>query len=91
MDTAHEFEEMFAKYQKLAAEDEDAARAFMQAEFPKLSEESQNRLTLEMLTIAMEDSVANRDALITIAEKGAAAIDALDTLEKEIQEEGSVS
>lgn len=65
----------------LDAGKEDEAREYLLREFPQLPQDAQDKLLAEMVHIAMEDEVAEDDAITAMQETGLAAIEELDQIE----------
>ena len=77
--------ELFYQHYRLLldAGKQDEARSYMLREFSELSESARGRLLMEMMTIAMEDEVRQRDAITEMQELGLAALKAIDKIEAE--------
>ena len=67
----------------LDAGKEDEAREYLMREFPKLPQDAQAKLMAEMIKIAMEDEVADEEAVTALQETGFAALEELDQIERE--------
>ena len=67
----------------LDAGKEDEAREYLLHEFPKLPQDAQAKLMTEMIKIAMEDEVADEEAVTALQETGFAALEELDQIEGE--------
>jgi len=87
MDTPTELQRVMTRYTELLEKGSEAeARAFVLEEFPKLPQDVREQVLGEMLTMAIEDKVEEREATKALHEEGIAAFKALDEMEKKAKE-----
>lgn len=64
---------------------QDEARTLLQASFTRLPEDVQGELLANMYVNALQERVAQEDALAEVITKGVETLDALDALKKKIE------
>ena len=86
MDTNTQLQNILNRYNGLLDQgNEKEARTFVMAEFPKLPQDVKEQLLGEMLTIAIEDKVEEREATRELHEEGITAFKALNAIEEDVK------
>jgi hypothetical protein len=66
---------------------ESKVRAYVDKQFPKMPEEMQQNLLADMLITSLRDEAAELDAIGLIQKEGLAAIEQLDAMKKEAEQQ----